>query len=148
MKISIGSDHGGVALKEFLTARLREAGHEVTDRGTNGAESCDYPDFGARVARDVAGGECGRGIAICKSGIGMSMVANKVPGVRAALCLNVEMARLSRQHNDANVLALGAMWSEPEEAWNIVRVWLETGFEGGRHTGRVNKITRLEKGTT
>ena len=146
MKISIGSDHGGFELKALIKEHLAASGHEVADRGTDGVQSCDYPDFGAAVARDVAAGTSRLGIAICKSGVGMSIAANKVRGVRAALCMSPRMAELSRQHNDANVLVLGSMWfTQPAQALAVVDAWLDASFEGGRHAGRVEKITRLEK---
>mgnify|MGYP001344922773 CR=1 FL=1 len=145
MKISIGTDHGGVELKGMIVGWLSARGHEVRDCGTQGAASVDYPDFGAAVGRDVASGRSERGIVICKSGIGMSIAANKIDGVRAALCMNTRMAELSRLHNNANVLVLGAMWCGDINIGELLDVWLSTGFEGGRHQARVDKITSLEK---
>ncbi|MDI6615417.1 MAG: ribose 5-phosphate isomerase B [Syntrophaceae bacterium] len=141
MKIVIGSDHAGFLLKEALKKAIRG----MTDIGTGSADSVDYPDFGARVARAVASGEYDRGILICGSGIGMSIVANKFPGIRAALCTDTEAARLSRMHNDANVLVLAGRRTDPETAVAITRVWLDTPFEGGRHERRLEKIRNIEK---
>ncbi len=146
MKVVIGADHGGWSLKEHLKGFLGRLGHEVVDVGTSSAESVDYPDYGRTVAKRVAGGEAERGIAICSSGIGMSIVTNKVAGVRSALCHDVRAAKFSRAHNDANVLALGGGVVTPEQAEEIVRVWLETSFEaGGRHERRVGKINELDR---
>lgn len=141
MKIIIGSDHAGFPLKEAL----KKAIGGMTDIGTGSADSVDYPDFGARVARAVSSGEYDRGILICGSGIGMSIVANKFPGIRAALCTDTEAARLSRMHNDANVLVLAGRRTDPETAVAITRVWLDTPFEGGRHERRLEKIRNIEK---
>ena len=153
-KIAIGSDHAGYEGKELARQFLASEGFEVRDLGTGGAESVDYPDFGAAVGRAVASGEAERGVLMCGSGIGISIAANKVPGVRAALCWNEETARLARQHNDANVLCIGARLVEPELAARMIRAFLETDFAGGRHTRRVEKIMELdaeclpEKGTS
>jgi len=141
MDIIIGSDHAGFALKEALKGTI--AG--LTDIGTDSDASVDYPDFGARVARAVSKGEFERGILVCGSGVGMSIVANRFPGVRAALCTDVETARLSRMHNDANVLVLAGRRTDAETALAIVEVWLTTPFEGGRHEQRLNKIRNIEK---
>ncbi|MEN3026816.1 MAG: ribose 5-phosphate isomerase B [Chlorobiota bacterium] len=143
MRIAIASDHAGFVYKERLRGLLQQAGDEVQDYGAYSEESSDYPDFAILAARAVARGEADYGILICGSGIGMSIVANKVPGVRAANCCTEEMARLSRQHNNANVLALGARLIPFEQAWRIVQVFLETPFEGGRHERRVGKIHQL-----
>jgi ribose 5-phosphate isomerase B len=140
MKIAIGSDHAGYEGKERAKRALESLGVEVSDRGTYGPESVDYPDFGAAVGRAVAAGEVERGVLLCGSGIGVSIAANKIAGVRAALCWNEETARLARQHNDANVLCLGARLIEPEEATRIIRAFVETDFEGGRHQRRVDKL--------
>jgi ribose 5-phosphate isomerase B len=139
-KIIIGADHAGYTLKEALKPSLARLGFDVTDVGTDGEKSVDYPDFGAQVGRAVSTGEFPRGILICGSGIGMSIVANRFPGVRAALCLDEETARLSRMHNNANVLVLAGRKTSPEAAVGIVRVWIETPFEGGRHQSRIEKI--------
>jgi len=144
MKISIGSDHAGLELKEKIKEYLRDNGYVYEDFGTNNTESVDYPDFALRVAESVAEKTSDRGILICGSGIGMSMAANKVPGIRAALCCNAEMARLSREHNDANVLTIGARLTDENTAKEIVRVWLTTDFAGDRHLRRVNKMKDIE----
>ena len=143
--IVIGSDHGGVALKNFLVEKLRSRSIEIEDVGTQGVDSVDYPDFGRRVAEKVASGAADRGILLCTSGIGMSMVANKYPGVRAALVHEPKGAQMSREHNDANVLVLGGGVVEPPMAEKILDIWLETPFAGGRHQRRVDKIGQVEK---
>lgn len=142
--IIIAADHAGYALKEALKPLLAEMGLDVTDAGTDSDRSVDYPDLGRRAAEAVASGRFPRGILICGSGVGMSIVANRFPGVRAALCLDEEMARMSRMHNDANVLVLAGRKTDSETARRIVRVWLETPFEGGRHGRRLEKIRELE----
>ena len=144
MNISIGCDHGGFALKENIRAYLEEQGHTVTDVGCKSLESCDYPDFGAAAARLVASGACERGIVICTTGIGISISANKVKGIRCALCGDAFSAEMTRRHNDANMLALGAGITGPNLAQKIVEVFLSTGFEGGRHARRVDKMMALE----
>lgn len=143
--IAIGADHGGFALKERIAFRLREAGWEVTDCGTDSHESVDYPDFAHAVARKVAAGECNWGIIVDGAGIGSAMVANKVPGVRAALCYDISSARNSREHNHANVLTLGASLIGEGLAWQIIEEWLATEWGGGRHARRVSKIDSIEK---
>lgn len=143
--IAIGADHGGYPLKERIAFKLKEAGWEVTDVGTDSHESVDYPDFAHAVARKVAKGECRWGIVIDGAGIGSSMVANKVPGVRAALCYDISSARNSREHNHANVLTLGAGLIGEGLAWQIVEEWLATDWGGGRHARRVSKIDSIEK---
>ncbi len=143
-KIPVGSDHAGYKLKEEVKKYLVELGYEPEDFGTGGPESVDYPDFAAEVAGRVGRGERRRGILICGSGIGMSIAANKFAGVRAALAASEEMARLGRSHNDANVLALGGRFISAEQARPIVKTWLETEFEGGRHAQRVAKIAESE----
>ncbi len=140
MKISLASDHGGLALKNKIKEYLAENGHEVVDFGTDTADSCDYPDYARPAALAVAKGEAERGIVVCTTGIGVSMVANKVKGVRCALCLNVDMASMTRHHNDANVLALGQKYVDENTALKIVDAFLTTPFDGGRHLNRVNKI--------
>lgn len=145
MKISMGCDHGGFALKEHLKAWLEEQGHTVTDCGTHSAESCDYPLFGAAAAREVASGQCERGIVICTTGIGISIAANKVKGIRCAVCSDPLSAEMCRRHNDANMLALGAGMIGPNMAERIVQVFLATEFEGGRHARRVGLISDLER---
>ncbi|HTM09545.1 MAG TPA: ribose 5-phosphate isomerase B [Verrucomicrobiae bacterium] len=143
--IVIGSDHGGVALKDFLVEKLRARSIAVEDVGTKGGDSVDYPDFASRVAEKIASGSAERGILLCTSGIGMSMVANKYPGVRAALVHEPKGAQMSREHNDANVLVLGGGVVEPSMAEKILDIWLETPFAGGRHQRRVDKIAQVER---
>jgi len=145
MKIAMGADHAGFALKEHLRAKLTREGHEVVDYGTDRPDSTDYPDYAAPVARDVAGGRADRGILVCYTGVGMSITANKVPGVRAALGTNLDEVRLVRSHNDANVLTLGAKYTPPAEAEALVEEFLRARFEGGRHARRLGKITALEQ---
>ena len=142
--IAIGSDHGGFALKQAIMEHLREKGVEYKDLGTYTEESCDYPEYGEAVARAVAGGECERGIAICGTGIGISIAANKVRGVRAAVCGDCYSAEMTRRHNDANVLCMGGRVVGDGLALKIVDVFLETPFEGGRHARRVGKIHEIE----
>ncbi len=144
MKIAIGSDHRGYSLKERIKKLLAGDGHEVVDVGTDSEDSADYPDYAIPVAEKTAGGEADRGILICGSGIGVSIVANKVDGARAALVWTVDQARMTRKHNDSNVLALSEEMGDDERIDEIVRVWLDTGFEGGRHQRRVDKITDYE----
>ena len=138
--ISLASDHGGFALKEHVKKYLESKGLEVKDCGCYSTESCDYPIFGRAAAEAVASGECEKGIVICTSGIGISMTANKVKGVRCALCSEPFSAEMTRRHNDANVLAMGAGMIGPNMAERIVDVFLSTEFEGGRHARRVNLI--------
>ncbi len=145
MRIAIAADHAGFALKERLREALAGMGHQVMDLGATGTQSADYPDFAAAVARRVAGGECERGILICSTGVGMSIAANKVDGIRAALAVNPEQVRLTRAHNDANVLALGARYTDEATAASLADIFLRTGFEGGRHARRVGKITEMER---
>jgi ribose 5-phosphate isomerase B len=145
MRIALGADHGGFRLKEDLRERLQAAGHEVADHGTTSDESVDYPDFAERVARDVAEGRADRGILVCTTGIGMSIAANKIDGIRAALVTNPDAARLTRAHNDANVMTLGAQFTSLEDANEFARVFLETPFDGNRHERRVNKLRALEQ---
>ena len=144
MKISIASDHGGFDLKEDLRAWLTGQGHEVVDFGCHGKESCDYPDFAGPAARAAASGECERGIVICTTGIGVSMTANKVKGVRCALCGDPWSAEMTRRHNDANVLAIGAGVTGPLLARQIVTAFLTHEFECGRHQLRVDKVMSTE----
>ncbi|HAH20243.1 MAG: ribose 5-phosphate isomerase B [Omnitrophica WOR_2 bacterium GWF2_43_52] len=142
--IAIGSDHGGFSLKEKLKAYLEKKGYAVKDAGCFSEESCDYPAYAYAVAKEVSSGRCSKGILICKSGIGNSIAANKVKGARAALCYNVKAARLSRQHNDANLLVLGSVFVKETLAKRILNVWLNTEFEGGRHLRRVQQIKEIE----
>lgn len=143
-KIIIGADHGGFSLKESLKPFLAEMGFAVTDVGTESDQAADYPDFGAKTAEAVSTGLFQRGILICGSGVGMSIVANRFPGVRAALCLDTETARLSRMHNDANILVLAGRKTDPEAGKAILQVWLSTPFEGGRHQRRLDKIREMK----
>jgi ribose 5-phosphate isomerase B len=144
MKIAIGADHAGFEEKEKLKKTLDALGVEYEDLGTNSTESVDYPDFGAKVGRAVSSGEFEQGIVVCGSGIGIAIAANKIDGVRAAQAWNEETARLAREHNDANVLSIGARVIPEEEIPKIVRAWFDAKFEGGRHAKRVEKITELE----
>lgn len=145
MKVALGADHAGFALKDALKRVLDDLGVGWDDLGTNSPASVDYPDFAEAVARGVADGRFDRGILVCGSGIGMSIAANKVDGVRAAVIGDVESAKLSRQHNDANVIALGARLTPEDRAGEIVRAFLSTDFEGGRHAARVAKIHAIEQ---
>jgi ribose 5-phosphate isomerase B len=144
-KVLIASDHAGFNGKEAIKKTLDEMGVDYEDLGTSSLESVDYPDYAERVARGVASGKAERGILVCGSGIGMEITANKVPGVRAALVWNEETARLARQHNDANIVAVGERTTPQETIDQIVRAFLTTDFEGGRHERRIEKITRLEE---
>jgi len=145
MRIAIGADHAGFALKQHLIATLQRLGHSVDDRGTHSDATTDYPPICADVARQVIDGRADRGIVIGGSGQGEQMAANKVPGVRAALCNDLYTARLSREHNNANVLALGARIIATTLAEEIVSVWLATGFDGGRHQRRIELIAEIER---
>ena len=139
MKIAVASDHGGYKLKEYLKKYLEEKGEEVIDLGTDSEESVDYPVYGKACGEAVVSGKADRGI-VCCTGIGISIAANKVKGVRCALCTDVHMAEMSRKHNNANVLALGGRTTSDEDARKITEAWLDTGFEGGRHQRRVNML--------
>lgn len=145
MRIGIGNDHTALELKAEVIAFLKENGHEVVDYGTTGSESCDYPVYGEAVARAVAAGEIDRGILICGTGLGISLAANKVKGVRACVCSEPYTAKMSRAHNDCKVLAFGARIVGAELAKMIVDVWLNTEFEGGRHQRRVDLISAVEE---
>lgn len=144
MKIALGADHGGFSLKNEIKEWLESKGYKTLDYGTNSSESCDYPKFAKKVAQAVSTKKSDFGILICKSGNGMAIAANKVPGVRAAICHDKNVAELSRQHNDANILVLGSehVLDDPE---TIVKSWLSSNFEGGRHARRVNQIKKMEK---
>ena len=144
MKIALASDHGGFELKEAIKKHLIKKGYDINDIGVNDTKSVDYPDYGKRAAMMVAGKEADRGIIICGTGIGISIAANKVKGIRCALCTNEYMARMSRMHNNANMLALGGRVTGIGLAEDMVDVWLSTEFEGGRHEIRVNKIMDME----
>ncbi|MBI4686775.1 MAG: ribose 5-phosphate isomerase B [Nitrospirae bacterium] len=144
MKIAIGCDHGGTALKKEILPVLKELSIEWEDFGTDTDESVDYPDFGERVSQAVSNGKVDRGILICGTGIGMTIVANKFPRVRAALCNEIYCAKMSRLHNDANLLVLGGRIVDKETARQIVQIWFTTPFEGGRHQRRLDKIRAIE----
>jgi len=144
MRIALASDHAGYAEKERLKTVLWELGVEFDDLGTTSEESVDYPDYARAVAEQVAEGKAEQGLLVCGSGTGMAMTANKVPGVRAAVAWSEEIARLARQHNNANVLAIGARTTPPDDIPKIVRTWFTTDFEGGRHVARVQKISDVE----
>ncbi|MFN9083393.1 MAG: ribose 5-phosphate isomerase B [Acidobacteriota bacterium] len=145
MKIAIGSDHAGFELKEQLRETLRAAGYEVADLGTASTDSTDYPDYAAAVARAVRDGQADKGILVCSSGVGMSIAANKIKGIRAALGTNPEEVSFVRRHNDANVLAIGAKYTGAALAGELVNLFLTTEFEGGRHQRRLDKIKVLEQ---
>jgi ribose 5-phosphate isomerase B len=145
VKVAIGADHAGLELKSHLVQELERLGHEAVDHGTNSEEAVDYPPICAAVGRSVAAGEAERGIVLGGSGQGEQMAANKVRGVRAALCNDLYTARLSREHNDANVLAMGGRIVADGLATEILELWLTTGFEGGRHQRRVDQITDIER---
>lgn len=144
MKVAIGSDHAGYALKQELRARMEARGVEVVDVGADSAESTDYPDYAAAVGRKVAEGTVDRGVLVCFTGVGMSIAANKIPGVRAALAFNPDEVQLTRAHNDANVITFGARYTDAEASAQMLDVFLDTPFDGGRHQRRVDKITALE----
>ena len=146
MKIAIACDHGALALKNLMKKHLEEKGHEVMDFGTHTLDSCDYPDLAAPAAKAVASGECDRGIVMCTTGIGMSISANKIKGIRCALLSDILSARMTREHNDTNMMALGAAVTGEALALEIADVWLSTAFSGGeRHVRRVAKVAELEK---
>jgi len=144
LSVALGADHAGWELKEALKSWLMEAGYQVLDFGTHSPDSVDYPDYAQQVGEAVAVGKVDRGVLVCGTGIGMTMAANKIPGVRAALCGDAFTSRMSREHNDANVLALGGRLTDADMGRDILKVWLETDFAGGRHARRVNKIMELE----
>ena len=144
MKVAVGADHRGFGIKKAVVRLLRELGHDAVDVGTRNAEPCDYPDYAFKAACLVAEGKADRGILVCKSGIGMAIAANKVRGIRAALCASKRAAALSRRHNDANVLVVGAdELTDPVR--NVVKTWLDSPFEGGRHLRRLKKILKFER---
>lgn len=144
MKLATGSDHGGYLLKDIVNDLLQKLGHQVIDVGTNSAESCDYPDFAKKVADTVASGKADLGILICGTGLGMSMAANKVAGIRAAVCCNEYMAKMARAHNDANIICIGERVTGAGLAAEMVKAFLDTAFEGDRHARRVGKINALD----
>ncbi len=145
MRIAVGSDHAGFQLKQDIVDHLHAAGHDIVDLGADDTTSVDYPDFGAAVGQAVASGDVETGIALCGSGIGICIAANKIVGVRAATVHDVTSARLARQHNDANVLCIGARFVGPQVALDAVDAFMAADFEGGRHTRRVEKISKLEQ---
>lgn len=145
MKVAVASDHAGFSLKDTIRSYLTSLGHEVIDFGTFSEDSVDYPDYAEKVVDALVNGVVDRGILICGTGIGMSIVSNKFPGVRAALCYDEYTARMSRLHNDANILVLGGRVLSGEVAVRIVDIWLNTEFEGGRHIRRLEKIKRIEE---
>ena len=144
MKIAVGCDHGGYELKEYILGVLAKLGHEAVDFGCHSLDSCDYPDYGAAAARAVAEGACDRGIVICTTGIGISITANKIRGIRCAHCADCLQAEMTRRHNDANMMAIGAGFTGRNMAERMVEVFLSTEFEGGRHARRVEKMMALE----
>ena len=144
MRIALGADHAGYELKNLIKAHLAQQGFTVLDLGTNGPNSVDYPDLAQKVAEDVGSGAADRGILVCGTGIGMCISANKVHGIRAANCCNEFEVQMSREHNDANVLALGARVLTSDRAMQLVDLWLKTAFEGGRHQRRVDKMMAIE----
>ncbi len=148
MKIAIAADHAGFPLKEKIRLRLAAEGHELVDFGTSSPDSCDYPDFAQPVAWEVAHHHADRGILVCSTGIGMAIAANKVNGIRAAPAQSEDEVRLTREHNDANVLALGARYLDEQEAAHLVEIFLSTEFQGGRHARRLAKIAQLEQHQT
>ena len=146
MKISVGCDHGALELKNLVVAHLEKQGHQVTDFGTHTKDSCDYPEFAAAAAKAVADGICDKGIVLCTTGIGVSITANKIPGIRCALLSDVMSARMTREHNDTNVMALGAGVVGEHLALEIVDIWVGTEFSGDeRHQRRIDKVMALEK---
>lgn len=148
MKIALGSDHAGYILKGHIRQYVADRGHQVIDEGTNSSDSVDYPDFALKVAEDVALGRAERGILVCGSGIGMAIAANKVPGIRAANISSEYEAQMSREHNNLNVLTLGARILNESNAQHIVQIWLDTPFSGGRHSARLEKLHDIEKAHT
>lgn len=145
MKIAIGCDHGGIVLKDAVTSTLEALGAEVVDLGTNTTDSVDYPTYGLKVAETVASGQCDAGVIMCGTGIGISISANKVPGIRCAVVTNTYMAKLTKNHNNANIISLGGRVITPDEAKDIVKAWYTAEYEGGRHQRRLDMITDIEK---
>jgi ribose 5-phosphate isomerase B len=145
MKIAFGADHGGIELKRNLMEYVRGKGHAVVNCGADSKEAVDYPDYARRVADLVLGGQVDRGVLICKTGVGMSIAANKIPGIRAALPFNEEIAALSRRHNDSNVIVFSGSFTDSENAQRMLDIWLISDFEGGRHQIRVDKFTKFEE---
>jgi ribose 5-phosphate isomerase B len=145
MRIALGADHAGYLLKDQIRQYVADRGHQVIDEGTNTSDSVDYPDYAVKVAEDVAAGRAERGILVCGSGIGMAITANKIPSIRAANICSEYEAQMSREHNNLNVLTLGARILDENDAKHIVQIWLDTPFSGGRHSGRLDKIQEIEK---
>ena len=145
MKLALGADHAGYLLKDRIRQYVMERGHQVIDEGTNTSDSVDYPDYAAKVAEDVAAGRAERGILVCGSGIGMAIAANKIPGIRAANICNEYQAQMSREHNNLNVITLGARIVDENDAKQIIQIWLDTPFSGGRHSGRLDKLHEIER---
>jgi ribose 5-phosphate isomerase B len=145
MRIALGADHAGFSLKEELRRVLSSIGHEIVDFGTASAESTDYPDYAGLVGHAVSSGSVERGLLVCSTGVGMSIAANKVPGIRAALGMNADEVHLTRAHNDANVLTLGARYLDASAALELIKIFVDTPFEEGRHARRVAKISEMEK---
>ena len=145
MKIAIGCVHGGIVLKDAVTSTLEALGAEVVDLGTNSTDSVDYPTYGLKVAETVASGQCDAGVIMCGTGIGISISANKVPGIRCAVVTNTYMAKLTKNHNNANIISLGGRVITPDEAKDIVTAWYTAEYEGGRHQRRLDMITDIEK---
>jgi ribose 5-phosphate isomerase B len=145
MKLALGADHAGYLLKDRIRQYVTERGHQVIDEGTNTSDSVDYPDYAAKVAEDVAAGRAERGILVCGSGIGMAIAANKIPGIRAANICNEYQAQMSREHNNLNVITLGARIVDENDAKQIIQIWLDTPFSGGRHSGRLDKLHEIER---
>jgi len=145
VKIAVGSDHAAFAHKQHIVETLREEGHDILDVGCDSAESCDYPDFAKQVAQAVSKAQTECGILLCGTGLGMCMSANKVHGIRAAVCHDEYTTIMSRSHNNANVLCMGGRVLAADEAMHLVRIWLRTRFEGGRHKGRVDKVMKIEE---
>lgn len=145
MKVAVGSDHAGFCMKEEVKDLIKELGHDVLDLGATGEDSVDYPDFARAVGQAVSAGEAGLGVLICGTGLGMAIAANKIPGIRAVTCSDTFSARMSREHNDANVLCIGARVIGKGLARDVVTQWLSAEFEGGRHGRRVGKISDIEK---
>lgn len=144
-KVAIGCDHGGYVLKQSVVDTLLELGAEIVDFGCDSMESVDYPEYGYKVAKAVAGGECNLGVVMCGTGIGISISANKVKGIRCAVVTNTFMAEATKRHNNANIIALGGRVITPDEAKEIVKAWYTAEFEGGRHQRRVDMISRIEE---
>lgn len=144
MKVAVGCDHGGLVLKDAVICTLEELGAQVVDMGTYSTESVDYPVYGKKVADAVANGECDLGVVMCGTGIGISIAANKVKGIRAAVVTDEFMAEMTRRHNNANIIALGGRVITPEKAKSLVKAWYTAEFEGGRHQKRIDMITQIE----